>query len=179
MTLFRASIVPHHKRASLGFPHWLLPLLVAIGCIAVYVHFMPGLSTVPLGDARYWRQGFHSPEKTPDGQLFRWTKGKAELALPADKYVVAKAQATLRLQSGRVESGGLPVHFVHQEGIAVAQADNGFRSYHLFVRDLELVSHPDLLGGTMSTNHFSSCGRRATWVSSAAIASFVSLTPVL
>ncbi len=46
------------------------------------------------------------------------------------------------------------------------------------IRDLELVRHPDLPGGTMSTNHFSSCGSRATWVSSAAIAAFVSLTPV-
>src|SRR4051794_34255455 len=47
------------------------------------------------------------------------------------------------------------------------------------LRDPEDVNQPNALGGLMSTNHFSSFGRRSTCVSSIAIASLLSLTPVL
>ena len=53
------------------------------------------------------------------------------------------------------------------------------QALYLLFRDIEHVNHPNPLGGMMSTNHFSSAGRRSTWVSSAAIASLVSLIPVL
>ena len=52
------------------------------------------------------------------------------------------------------------------------------RGTHRGFRDSELVNHPAALGGMISTNHFSSSGRRSTCVSSPAIASLVSLTPV-
>jgi len=47
------------------------------------------------------------------------------------------------------------------------------------VRDSEILNHPDTIGGTISTNQRSSCGRRVTCASTAAIAAFVSLTPVV
>lgn len=96
MNLTHPRRIHHGGRRQLNLVRWLLPCVVVLACIALFGSFMPRFVSFPLDQDRDWRNGFYGVEKGDNGQLFRWTAGKATLELPV--YAAGMERVTLLLR---------------------------------------------------------------------------------